>query len=366
MLKEKLNFNNKIDVCSLILNWQKDNSNCPIYIWGAGSVASGVTKELQKNNIKIEGYFVDKENAIIDPRINKDKVILLKDLLSRNIRFAVVVGHSAYELVKEFKYEQVECIWLLTGVTREDDVITEEFVWNNIDSFEYTYSQLADVKSKENMVNYLNAKVTHNMEYIINGFEKVTTFFANDILKLSDSESYLDLGAYDGKSIEQFMETTQNKYNKIIAVEVMPEMYQNLKNKSWSDNDNVQIINIGISDHEGVDYFNFNSQSTCLTKENGTAIEVTTADRLCKNTDISLIKMCIGNSILPLLSGAEKIINDCMPKIIISAGIDTYALVDYIPTIEKIAGKGKYKFYLRFTNATTDCLVLFAIPVKNN
>lgn len=92
---------------------------------------------------------------------------------------------------------------------------------------------------------------------------------------------------------------------------------------------------------------------------------VTTIDALCEHVSgISMIKMCIGNTIIPLLNGAKKTLSSYTPKLIITAGIDSRALIDYTQKIEELSGGKKYSYYLRFTNPTTECLILYAIPKK--
>ncbi len=364
MLIDKLDLVNKKDIYGEINEWKKHSSNPLLYIWGAGSVAVGVTSDLQKNNISICGYFVNIENAVIDPRIDSDKVVLLDDLVKKDQKFSVVVGHSNYEFVRDLHNDLIENIWILAGVVRNDIVIDNVFVENNVNELEYCYNRLSDDISKCNMIDYLNAKVTHDISHIMKHFVKQSNFFSNNILHLHDSESYLDLGSYDGKSICEFIKETKGKYEKIIAVEVMPKMYQKLREQEWANNSGVEIYNVGISDHEGVDYFNFDSQGTCLTGKSGTPVKVTTIDKLLGDKKVTLIKICIGNTIIPLLYGAKDTIKKNMPVLVISAGIDKYALVKYIPIIEELTEDNGYCFYLRFMNASADCLTLYAIPTK--
>ena len=273
------------------------------------------------------------------------------------------MGHSHYELAKILKeYSNIENIWSLAMIVRPDISMSKDFIQNNIDNLNSTYSKLSDDESKQNMQDYLNVKLTRNGNYIVDNFDKPCTYFNNDVVSLSKNESYIDVGAYDGSSINEFIQKTNNRYNTILALEVMKNMYLRLK-KDHNDS-RIKIVNTGISDHNGYDYLNFNDQSTCLSNNNhGERVKVSTVDNMCDayNVEPTIIKMCIGNTIIPILDGSEKALTS-LPQMIITAGIDSFALIDYIPKIEDIVGNNKYDFYLRYTSAMAECLMLVAKP----
>ena len=45
------------------------------------------------------------------------------------------------------------------------------------------------------------------------------SFFNNDVFTMTDHEVFLDIGAYNGDTIREFIVETDNKYEKIIAIE---------------------------------------------------------------------------------------------------------------------------------------------------
>ena len=370
MLYEKLKFGST-DYFEEIRERRQKYPKERLYIWGTGSVAAGVARRLADQGITVDGCFVNVKNYNTDSRIIALglQVFLLDDLIKNGQSFCVIVGHSHYELAQELnQYPVISKTWCFTDIVRSDIEISDKFVIENIDQFENTYDRLSDLSSKQNMIAYLNAKLTKDASWILKDFDKSSTYFDNDVVNLTDHEVYLDLGAYDGSSIDEFIKNINNKgYEKyqIIAVEVQDEMVQLLSQK-YSDNSRIHIICSGVSDHCGEDLFCFDDQSTCLDPERGIVKKVTTVDDICKPYGhISVMKICIGNTIIPLLSGAREIISRDIPKIVISAGIDKRALIDYIPYIDAIAGKGKYRFFLRFNNPMTESLVLFAIPNQN-
>ena len=73
--------------------------------------------------------------------------------------------------------------------------------------------------SRENLLVFLKTKLTGNADYIINRFSQEMSFFNNDVFTMTDHEVFLDIGAYNGDTIREFIVETDNKYEKIIAIE---------------------------------------------------------------------------------------------------------------------------------------------------
>jgi FkbM family methyltransferase len=336
-----------------------------LYIWGCGSVANGLLNELESRQIAVDGLFVDVPNYFVDPRV-KEKgypIVQLDDLLSEGSSFSVIIGHSKYELVGSIKkYSQIKNIWMLQPVTRPDIKISRDFFEENFDGFQKTYDMLSDDESQKNMIAYLKAKISDDASYVYDVFKGNESVFVNDIFNVSSEKCYLDAGAYNGKTMDEFIRDCP-QYEKIAGIEVMPDVSDMLKEK-YKDNPKVNIYNVGVSDHEGIDYFVFDDQSTCLAndKTKGNAVNVTTIDNICKELpQITTMKICIGgDTVNALLNGAKLMLQRDLPKLVIMVGVDTRALIDYIPQLDEITN-GKYRYYLRFFSATTESLALYAV-----
>lgn len=368
-LAGQLCFGYRADHYQEILDWKRKHPNQKLYVWGVGSVANGAIHELEKRKIHVDGCFVNVPSYHIDTRVEKRKlpVFQLDRLLAQMEEFLVVIGHSHYELAETLRcFPQIQKIWALNNVAREDADITEDFLKENLTLFENTYTKLEDEASRKNMEAYLNAQVTKDDHWILSVFEKTTTYFENDVISLAKDEVYLDLGAYNGDSMKKFIEACPD-YKQILAVEVQPSLYHELIQK-WGSNPRVSIYHTGVSRQQGQEYFHFDDQSTYMVNNSageGILAPVTTVDALCSQIPtLTVIKICIGNTIIPLLEGASQTLKKHHPKLVISAGIDRRALMDYIPKIEALAGEGSYQYYLRFTNAMEECLVLYAVPRK--
>lgn len=269
-LYEQLCFNYKKDYYKEIFDWKNSESSRRLYIWGVGSVANGVIRELEKRGIGIDGCFVNVENYNLDPRVAEKNlpIFLLDDLLSEGMDFSVIVGHSHFELIGALTdYHQIKNVWCIDNIARDDVCISCDFVKENINLLEQTYALLEDECSRRNMVAFLNAMLTGENTWISSLFQYATSYFDNDVIAFSDAEVYLDLGAYNGESTKRFIEKCPN-YKQIICVEVQSDMCKKLLDEYGGD-ERISICNMGICDHEGEDYFYFDDQSTRLTTGGG-------------------------------------------------------------------------------------------------
>ena len=99
--------------------------------------------------------------------------------------------------------------------------------------------------------------------------------------------------------------------------------------------------------------------------DDGTKISVTSIDTVCKNENVSYIKMDIEGSELEALKGAKATIERCKPKLAICVYHKKEDLITIPQYIRSGTSVGKdYKFYLRYHGVTPCELVLYAIPVK--
>ena len=92
-----------------------------------------------------------------------------------------------------------------------------------------------------------------------------------NILKLGENESYLDLGAYKGDTVDEFLHYTGGKYSSVKAVEPDKKSFRKLK-EHFPDKDNFYFVNCGILDENKTVYFNGksgrrNAISTRATKQ---------------------------------------------------------------------------------------------------
>ena len=358
----------KKSVFDEIIDFYKGSDNkIELWIWGTGSVAAGITKKLVNYpQIQVSGYFVDVNgDYYVDDRLNYKKscIATLDELIEKGNRINVIVGHSKYQIISEIEnINIINKIWILPALARQDDGIDYKYYIDHLPQFEKSSLLLTDNLSIENLHCYLNAKINKDELYLRD--VEISDYFDNDIFSLTDKELFIDLGAFRGDTTDLFIKKANN-YQGIICFEILNNQYIELTNK-YKDNSKITVSNLGLSDHNGIDYFIFDSQSSHIVEkkiENANAVEVVTLDSYLEETHInaSLIKICIGKSIMPILRGMSTILKKAKTRFIIHMGIDKSSLITVLDYINNISEE-KYLFYLRFSAAMSECLILYAVP----
>lgn len=339
------------------------NPHIPIFIWGGGSVACGVYRTCMDNQIPIEKCFVDSLQVHIDDRLSSEVDIIQREEISTAYsNICVVIGHSHYEMRDEIiKEGYVTKVFCLQDIVRSDESITSDYIETRENIFRQLYDDLSDDYSREVFVAFYKSKLTSNSSFILDAYKGSNTFFDVDVLKQVDLSKYkyIDVGAYDGKSIDQYLMEAPNN-NGIVGIEVHPEFYNRLC-KKYSSYPGVEIVNCGISNFEGVDSFRFDEQSTCLDSEGDTFVQVNTIDNVCENMNCPLlIKICTGNSIEKILDGAKCVINT-NPIMVVSVGVGRDIMFELYSFIKENSSQ-EYSFYLRFVNPISEACIMYAIP----
>ena len=210
------------------------------------------------------------------------------------------------------------------------------------DDFDFVYEHLADEKSKKDYIDILNFKVSGKVDYLLNSFCDKESIYRN-ILKLSDSESIVDLGAYDGDTIREFTAYTKGKYNKIIALEPDAKSYKKLI-KNTAEMKNLETYNMGAWNEKDTLIFAKEQSRNSHISASGVPVKVTDIDSLI-DCPVTMIKMDIEGSEMKALDGAKRIIKTYLPKLYVCAyhrNEDLFALGKKILSLND-----KYKLYFR-------------------
>ncbi len=246
------------------------------------------------------------------------------------------------------------------------DDIDLDTLQNNRKEIEQTYSLLSDHLSKYIFKSlfevYLDGNIgtlsrtKGDMQYfpISGSSDEIEGFF------LSDQESFVDCGAYDGDTIRKFKAITQNKYKKIWALEPDADNYAKLTAYIDKQKDaRVQLVQGGVYSEDAVMYFDGKrGTSSSLKKTGAESVKVYQLDHLISQP-VSFIKMDIEGSETDALLGAKRIIAEYKPKLAICV---YHQIEDFwkIPLLMKSLNPN-YRLYIRNYEDRIDETVCYAV-----
>lgn len=218
---------------------------------------------------------------------------------------------------------------------------------------------LSDDKSRE----VLDGLIQYRMNYDPRHAERVSDdynrqYFDVDLIRFDGADVFVDLGGFDGDTVEKFIQFSNSRYKKIYMFEPDQELLDRASLRLRGARD-VEYIPAGAYSSDGELRFSASGRTNGAICDDGElVIAVNKVDTAVKDVP-TLLKMDIEGSEADALSGARQTIIDYKPKLAVAAyhyGKDLWHLADVIRDI-----RPDYRFYLRHYSETGLESVLYAI-----
>ena len=170
-----------------------------------------------------------------------------------------------------------------------------------------------------------------------------------ELLHLGPEESYLDLGAYRGDTIEEFLALAQGSYRQITALEPDAHNYKKLQ-EAWGNSDRVTLLPYASWNTQTTLEFTGKGGRNCSKKPDLPGkyphlhpVHAISVDEL--GLDVSYVKMDVEGSEAETLQGMTETIRRCKPKMLLSA----YHKPDDFITLPRLIQSiyPNYRLYLR-------------------
>lgn len=220
--------------------------------------------------------------------------------------------------------------------------------------------ELSDKCSQKSFDSVIAGALTNNPDCYKYTFSR-SQYFPEVIKKnLTDEEVYVDIGAFTGDSIEQFILAVDNKFKKIYAFEPEPSNIREAK-ANFCDA-RIDFYQSGVGKEPGIFYLAGKGEAAHFDvtgDEMAEKVEVVKLDDVIQEK-ITYIKMDIEGMELDALKGAEGLIRCYKPKLAICVYHKMEDMVE-IPAYIKSLHCG-YHFYLRhYWDCNGTDVVLFAV-----
>lgn len=188
----------------------------------------------------------------------------------------------------------------------------EDFIW--------LYERLDDWRSRLVLISMLYSWITFDMNYITRMKEaNFTDYFDLDIVKCSEKEVVVDLGAWKGDSALNYIQT-YGRYKRIYCYEIDKTSLEEMK-KNLCPYPDIEYRNKGVGNKNGEGYMAVMGEGSTgnklVDRDTGEKIELVTLDDDI-HEKITLIKMDIEGAEQAALSGCIRHIQEERPKLLIS------------------------------------------------
>ncbi len=322
----------------------------PIYIYGMGDGAIKIIDVLESLNIKIAGIYASND-FVRGHSFYGHRVLKLEEVKEQTPDFISLLAFATFrEPMLETLYDlQNECEFYAPDVPVvkvDDELFDIEYIKKHNDEFLQVYNMLADEWSKKVFIGTLNFKVSGKIDYLKDITSDMSEVYTN-IIKPTSYESYVDLGAYNGDTISEFLRYTNGGIFNIIAFEPDKKNLRRLNARVEEENiQNISCYNIGVWDTETVLHFAGKGGRNSKLDNSGTVeVQANSVDNILDGNIATTIKFDVEGAEYRALVGCKKTIEQYKPKLMVSAyhkNEDLFALPLLIKELDK-----DYKLYLR-------------------
>lgn len=323
-------------------SWEKIKTyGKPVVIYGMGNGADKVIDEFNRLDIPILG--VTASDDFVRGQVFRGFTV--KKLSEFDGDFIIAVAFATcipevmnhiYSLCDRYRVI-VPCVPVFG-----DEIFNRDFIEKNADRINAAYS-LFEEDSKPIFAGCVNFMFGGELEILKEiSTEKEEVF--NNILKLNSDESYLDLGAYRGDTVEEFLHYCGGEYERIIALEPDRRTFKKLCAYLENVPDSTAYQKAIYSECKTL-FFSSKAGRQSTISQKGEEIETTTVDGLCKDNNITYIKMDVEGAETEALEGAEATLKNKKPKLNIALYHRSSDLFELPLKIAEI--NPSYKFHLR-------------------
>ena len=259
----------------------KETKNCwdflretelPVFMYGMGLGAEKILGVFEEKGIVCAGFFASE--VFVRGHYFKDHLVhTLKEIEEKIDEFVVVLAFAAgyeslYSTIMDIASRH---ILIAPDVpVAGEGLFTYEYYLENKEKFERVYNRLADDKSRHCYENMINFKISGKPEYLDICTSPRDEVYS-EIVKLKEGEVFVDLGAYKGDTVAEFVEACSKagvSYRSIYAFEPNVKNYSKLL-KNTEALENIKCFNGGAWDATGKISFTSNEGRMARASDKG-------------------------------------------------------------------------------------------------
>lgn len=323
----------------------------PVYLYGMGDGADKIRAALARYGIPLAGVFAS-DGFVRGHSYAGFPVERYGALRQRHgSAFVALMAFAVnYEpMLSTIARMETECAFYAPDVPVVDTdgrLFDMDYAREHEEELARVWERLADESSRRAFLGVLNAKLSGKPRWL----REVTTKREEALRALlcpTGEEVYVDLGAYRGDTVEEYLSHTGGRYGRILALEPDPKNFGKLRQNLAARGVTADCRNLGAWDGPGVLPLRGGrgGRNPRLSGEGGVPVEVDALDRLLDGGRADFIKLDVEGAEARALAGASGTIARCHPKLAVAAyhrNEDLFAL-----PLQILSYWPGYRIYLR-------------------
>ncbi len=335
----------------------------PIWLYGMGDGAMKVLRAMELYGIRAKGVFasdnfakdkifcgfpIQKFSQVKEMYPDKDFIILLCFAAFRDDLYPVIL-----DIAGEYELYAPDVPVVYDPDCGREDFFSPDYIKAHEKALTAVYDRLADEQSRQVFRDVLAYKCSGRVHYL----DRCTTDIAEGyegIIKPTQHDVYVDLGAYNGDTVTEFLSYSGGSCKKVIALEPDARNYKKLcaqcEMLTQTAGDTVFLpIHAGAHSHEDSITFAVGTGRSGKLQEG--SVKKTVEIRVCAVDDLlcgeraDVIKLDVEGAEKDALIGCAKTIAAYKPRLLVSAyhrNEDLFAL-----PLQIMAMNPDYQLFLR-------------------
>lgn len=325
--------------------WEKlKNTSEPVIMYGTGNGADKVLDILENMGVLIDG--VTASSGFVRERFFRGFPVKPVEYFEEKFNeFTIIVtfGSSIPEVMENvYKLSEKHNVLVPCVPVIENEICDAEFIEKNIEKIEKAYSLMADETSKKVFKGYYDFVFSGELKYL----KEITTDeeeVYENIISLDSNETFVDIGAYRGDTVESFVKRVKGNYSKIVAAEPDKKTFAKLL-KNCGNLENFTPVNCAVTGFDGeIGFSQAGGRQSAIGGSD--VIKSLSLPSLCHGVEPSFIKIDSEGCEYEILAGGKDVLKEYKPKMNVAAYHKFCDVFELALLIKE--SNPEYKIYLR-------------------
>lgn len=295
----------------------------PIVLYGMGNGADKIIDWCEQHKVQVSAVFAS-DGFVRNQQFRGFTVCSYHDVLEKfgdNILIVIAFASELPEVLARFQQlaSKHEVVAPHLPLFSETELVSSAWLRQYAEQLQKVYGRLGDELSRKVFAAALNYKLSGDIKYLFD-CESQRQADLRQLFTFTEQETYLDLGAYNGDTVQEFLQLVHGRYKQIVAVEPDRRNFKKLERLTKMLPQGFAAVQKGIWQQPGEMWFSDSGgrQSTLLAAHKK-QVPVDSVDHLGGGLDVSYIKMDVEGAEKEALAGGLQTIKRCRPKILLAA-----------------------------------------------
>lgn len=319
----------------------------PIVLYGMGDGADKILQQFDSLGISISAVFASDE-FVRGHSFHQWKVQRLSDIIANYGEDIVIIiafaTHRPEVIQKIFSLDETYTVAAPDVPVVGDTIFDSDFIRRHEKELEQAYRLLADEQSRAVFHDIIQYKLSGKLQYLRRCESDKNEAFKN-ILRPHEREHFVDLGAYRGDTIQEFLHYTNGAFSSITAFEPDQKTFRKLSQYAEPLGAHVNLVQAGAWSSDTTLIFAAKAGRQSRVASKGIAVPMRSLDNVLSGGRCTLLKMDIEGAEREAIQGATFTIQKYRPKLNIAVyhrSEDIFAI-----PLQLHALCPTYRFYLR-------------------